>query len=48
MIGARKASKTPLRVIPPLIMFNSDGGFSEEVNNIYKTCNTHSIKCDIL
>lgn len=48
MIGARKASKSLLKVIPPIIMFNQDGSFTEKVNNIYKTCNTHSIKCDIL
>jgi len=48
MIGARKSSKSLLKVIPPIIMFNNDGSFTEEVNNIYNTCNTHSIKCDIL
>jgi len=48
MVGARKSSKSLLRVIPPIIMFNNDGSFTDEVNKIYKTCNTHSIKCDIL
>ena len=48
MVGVRKGSKSLLRVIPPIIMFNNDGSFTEEVNSIYKTCNTHSIKCDIL
>ena len=48
MVGARKASKSLLRIIPPIIMFNEDGSFSDEVNTIYEACSTHSIKCDIL
>ncbi len=48
MVGARKSSKSFLQILAPLIMFNSDGSFSEEVNHIYKRCATHSIKCDIL
>lgn len=48
MIYARKGSKSLLKILPPLIMFDSDGNFTNEVENIYKRCATHSIKCDIL
>jgi len=47
MIMAKKSSKSPLKVYPPLIMFNSDGTFKDEINLIYKKCDTHSIKCEI-
>lgn len=47
MIYARKGSKSPLKVLNPLIMFKDNGEFTEEVNEIYKKCATHSIKCEL-
>ena len=47
MIYARLNSKSKLQVIEPLVMFDKVGQFTEEVNNIYKKCATHSIKCDM-
>ena len=47
MIMARKNSKSPLKVLAPLIMFDKNGDFTNKVNDIYKKCSTHSIKCDI-
>jgi len=43
MVYARKNSKSLMDILPPLIMFE-DKKLSEEVQNIYKKCNTHSIK----
>ncbi len=48
MIYARKNSKSKLKILPPLIMFNNDGSFKDETNQIYTQCSTHSIKCQIL
>ncbi|MEA3513675.1 MAG: methyltransferase [Campylobacterota bacterium] len=47
MVYARVGSKSKLKIIPPLIMFNSDGEFTTKVNEIYSLCSTHSIKCII-
>ena len=47
MIYIRANSKSKLKILPPLIMFDSDGKFKDQVNEIYKKCSTHSIKCDI-
>ena len=47
MVYARIASKSPLKILPPLIMFEKNGDFKDEVNEIYKKCSTHSIKCDV-
>ncbi|MEA2019099.1 MAG: methyltransferase [Campylobacterota bacterium] len=47
MIYARNNSKSKLKIMPPLIMFNSDGKFTQEVDNIYTKCATHSIKCEL-
>ncbi len=46
MIYARKNSKSKLKVISPLIMFDENGKFTQEVNSIYEKCSTYSIKCD--
>ncbi|MDB2405471.1 methyltransferase [Arcobacteraceae bacterium] len=48
MVYARKNSKSKLKILPPLIMFNDDGTFKDKTNEIYANCATHSIKCDIL
>ncbi len=47
MVYARKNSKTMIKILPPVIMFNEDGKFTEATNNVYERCSTHSIKCEI-
>jgi tRNA1(Val) A37 N6-methylase TrmN6 len=47
MVYCRKSSKSKLKILPPLIMFNNDSSFKNEINEIYKRCSTHSIKCEI-
>ncbi len=47
MVYARKNSKSKLKVINPLIMFDENGEFTQEVNDIYLKCSTHSIKCEV-
>ncbi|MEA3383286.1 MAG: methyltransferase [Campylobacterota bacterium] len=47
MIYARANSKTKLKVLAPLIMFDINNEFTKEVNDIYTKCSTHSIKCEI-
>ena len=45
-IHARKSSKSPLTILPPLIA-TIDGEFSDEVKSIYQKTRTYSIKCKI-
>jgi len=47
MIYARKNSKSKLKVINPILMFDENGKFTQEVNDIYLKCSTHSIKCEV-
>ncbi|MEA3315773.1 MAG: methyltransferase [Campylobacterota bacterium] len=47
MVYARKNSKSKLKIMNPLIMFDNSNNFKEQINIIYNTCSTHSIKCDI-
>lgn len=46
LVYARKNSKSLLRVLEPLIVFDKDD-FSQKVKNIYKMSSTHSIKVEI-
>lgn len=46
MIYARKNSKSLLDTLPPIIMFKNNV-ISDEVNEIYKMCNTYSLKVKI-
>ena len=46
MVYARKNSKSLMDILPPLIMFE-DTELSNEVQEIYKKCNTHSIKVQL-
>ncbi len=46
MIHARNASKSMMKVHPPLIAFEGNE-FSQEVREIYKKAGTNSIKCKI-
>ncbi len=47
MVYARANSRSKLKVLSPLIMFDEKNEFTPEVNDIYKKCSTHSIKCEI-
>jgi tRNA1(Val) A37 N6-methylase TrmN6 len=47
MVYARSGSKSKLKILAPMIMFELNGEFKDEVNNIYKKCSTHSIKCEV-
>ena len=47
MVYARSAYKSPLKILPPMIMFEKNGEFKEQTNAIYEKCSTHSIKCEI-
>ena len=46
MIYTRKNSKSLLGALPPIIMFQN-GVISDEVNEIYKICDTYSLKVEI-
>lgn len=46
LVYARKNSKSLLRIIEPLSVFEEDN-FSDEVEKIYKNSSTHSIKVEI-
>ena len=46
LVYARKNSKSLLKVLPPLFVFE-DGEFTKEVEFIYKKSSTHSIKVEI-
>ncbi len=45
MVYGRKNSKSLLSILPPLIMFEGEK-FTKEMEEIYKMCNTYSIKVD--
>ena len=47
MIYARKNSKSKLKVLSPLIMFDENGDFNKTTDNIYVQCTTYSIKCEV-
>lgn len=46
LVYARRNSKSLLKVLPPLNVFEGEE-FTKEVNEIYKICATHSIKVEI-
>jgi tRNA1(Val) A37 N6-methylase TrmN6 len=46
LIYARKNSKSLMRILSPLIVFD-EKDFTKEVQDIYKVSSTHSIKVDI-
>ena len=46
MVYARKNSKSMMDILPPLIMFDGEK-LSNRVEEIYKKCDTHSIKVDL-
>lgn len=47
LVYARKNSKSLTKICNPLIVFDKDNNFSQEVNDIYKESSTYSIKVDI-
>lgn len=47
LVYARKNSKSLTKVLGPIISFDEEGEFTDELNDIYKKCNTHSIKVEI-
>jgi tRNA1(Val) A37 N6-methylase TrmN6 len=46
MVYGRKNSKSLLSILPPLIMFEGEK-FTTEMEDIYKMCDTYSIKVDM-
>jgi tRNA1(Val) A37 N6-methylase TrmN6 len=47
MVYLRSNSKSKLKILPPVIMFEQNGEFRSNTNDIYKKCSTHSIKCEL-
>lgn len=47
LIYARKNSRSLSKILPPLVVFNEDNQFTNEVQDIYKMSGTHSIKVEI-
>jgi tRNA1(Val) A37 N6-methylase TrmN6 len=47
MVYGRKNSKSHMKILPPLIMFDENGTMLENINKIYEMCNTYSIKAKI-
>lgn len=46
LVYAKKDSKSLLKILNPLIVFDEDSNFSKEVQEIYKDVSTSSIKVD--
>ncbi|AXX94675.1 MULTISPECIES: tRNA1(Val) (adenine(37)-N6)-methyltransferase [Arcobacter] len=47
LVYARKNSKSLTKIFNPLVVFDEDNKFTNEVENIYKKSSTYSIKADI-
>ena len=47
LVYAKRNSKSLTKVLKPLIVFDKNNDFTEEVQDIYKKSSTHSIKADI-
>lgn len=47
MVYARKNSKSLTKVLHPLIVFENSEEFSQNVQNIYNLCATHSLKVEV-
>lgn len=47
MIMMRKNSKSLLKVLPPFIMFDNKGDFTQNTLDIYDRCATYSIKAEV-
>lgn len=46
LVYVRKNSKSLVKILNPLISFDENGQFSNELNGIYEKCSTYSIKVD--
>ncbi|RBQ31489.1 methyltransferase [Arcobacter sp. FW59] len=46
LVYAKKNSKSLLKILKPLIVFDENSNFTKEVEDIYKHIRTHSIKVD--
>ena len=46
MISARTNSKSMMRVLPPLIVFNNESNYMDEAKEAFIRASTHSIKGD--
>ncbi|WP_277640297.1 tRNA1(Val) (adenine(37)-N6)-methyltransferase [Wolinella succinogenes] len=46
MVQARLSSKSPLKVLPPLVVYEGED-YSSEAKSIFKAARTHSIKCQL-
>jgi len=44
LIAARKNSKAVCKVLPPFIVFDENGSYSESAKSAFKIANTYSIK----
>ena len=47
LVYAKRNSKSLTKILKPLIVFDKNNDFTEEVQDIYKKSSTHSIKADI-
>jgi tRNA1(Val) A37 N6-methylase TrmN6 len=48
MIMARANSKSMMKIVPPLIVFDKDSNYSDEAKEAFIKASTHSIKGDLL
>jgi len=46
MVYARRNSKSLLTILSPIVMFDGEN-FTKEMSEIYKFCDTYSIKVDM-
>ena len=47
LVYAKKSSKSLTKILKPLIVFDKENNFTQEVQDIYKKSSTHSIKVNI-
>lgn len=47
LVYAKRNSKSLTKILKPLIVFEENGDFTSEVQEIYKKSSTYSIKVDI-
>ncbi len=47
-ISARANSKSMTRVMPPLVVFNEDGEYTDEAQRAFDMASTHSIKAEMV
>ena len=47
LVYAKRNSKSLTKILKPLIVFDKNSDFTQEVQEIYKKSSTHSIKVDI-